>query len=392
MNSEPQTYQTADMSTVAQPAPQYVPTRTVEDMLSACRMRGCVCIPRKMRLGMTVLCLVLTVSLLLGTVVVLCGGASMWVYSPPTADTPNSDPESTTPEPVGNPTYPYADGKVGTAVLPSAPNAATISASLIGSSHAVLADVTTGEVIASLGADEYIYPASMTKVMTLIVAVENLPYESSLSDTVTISEEVFERMAQEGSSGVGLEPGEKLTVEALLYALMLKSDGVAACELARYVAGSEEAFVDLMNQKAAAMGLTGTHFENPTGLHHEKHKSTVRNIAAIMAYAMDMKLCREILVTKSYNAPAVQANGKAFTYTFYHNLLVTHFESTKPHQPNNLTVIAGKTGFTDESRHCLVTYAQSKDGRAYICVTANAPKPESRIKDYIAIYNTYANP
>lgn len=387
MSSDSHSYDS--LRTVADTQMQ-TPERTVEDMLSSCTMRGAVSIPRRMRNSVAVLCIVLTLTLLLGSVLILLGGASMWAVKPSVstseAETGESDTEIAPPDA----TYPYADGKKGTAVFPTAGNARTVDASLMGSSHAVVVSVKEGKVVASLGADENIFPASMTKVMTLIVAVENLPHKSSLTDTVTVSQEVYDRMTAEGSSGVGLEPGEKLTVEALLYALMLKSDGIAACELARYVAGSEEAFVEKMNQKAAEMGLSGTHFENPTGLHHPRHKSTVRNVASMMAYAMDMQLCRRILTAKTYNAPCVTADGKQITYTLYHNLLVQQFEKTTPNQPRDLTVIAGKTGYTPESGYCLVTYAQGRDGNDYIAVTTKSSKYAGCISDYIALYNAYA--
>ncbi len=287
---------------------------------------------------------------------------------------------------------PFADGKTGSVLLPWAEEVKVIPESHINASYAALADLATGEIIASRKADSVIYPASMTKVMTLIVVVENLPNESCLKDTITVSEEVYENMKRAGSSGIGMEAGEKLTVESMLYALMLKSDGIAACELARYVAGSEEDFVELMNQKAEKMGLGNTHFENPTGLFHPDHKSTSREIASIMAYAMNMQLCRRILMTQSYNAPFTTAGGESKNYYLYHNLIVTQFDKISPNQPNSLTVVAGKTGFTDESRYCLVTYAESADGHGYVCVTAKGDNYSTCIADYLTIYNTYAKP
>ena len=133
----------------------------------------------------------------------------------------------------------------------------------MSAAHAALAKISDGQIIASSGADERVYPASLTKVMTLIVVVEHLRSEAALQETITISSNVVDAMKAEGASGIGLAAGEKLTVESLLYMLMLQSDGVAACELARYVADTEEAFVSLMNQKAQSMGLTGTHLPIP---------------------------------------------------------------------------------------------------------------------------------
>ena len=294
--------------------------------------------------------------------------------------------------------HPYADGASGSALIPWADRPYVIPAKDINAKHAALADLSTGEIIASRLADEIIYPASMTKIMTLIVVAENLPSEASLQDEITISQAVYNEMKAAGSSGIGLEPGERLTVESLLYALMLRSDGIAACELARYVAGSVEDFVDLMNQKADKMGLTYTRFRNPTGLYHPDHVSTTREIASIMAYAMNMKLCRKVRLTQVYHAPCVGANGTEFTYDLFHNLMVTRFEEmqkqtpSQPVQPTLVKVAAGKTGYTNESLYCLVTYAETADGRGYVCVTAKGESYADCIKDYLTIYNTCVKP
>ncbi len=388
-----------DPQTVEPSAP--APECSVDSLLSSFPMRGHVRIPRDLSRGIAVLCMVLSLTLVLGGILLSFGGASFRrkaPSSPAPMPTPSeslpaaSDTTAVTPPIHSGATYPFADGPDGSALFPSIGGLDAVDPSLIGSSHVALADVSGGRLVAGVGADELIYPASLTKVMTLIVAVENLPHESSLTDTVTISQEVYDHMVSEGASGIGFDPGEKLTVEALLYALMLQSDGMAACELARYVAGSEEAFVALMNQKAASMSLTATHFENPTGLHHPEHKSTARELASIMAYAMKMKLCRTIMTTELYKAPFTMATGEQKTYLFYNGLLVTQFDRVTPNQPDALTVIAGKTGYTPESGRCLVTYAESSDGKAYVCVTANAANYTGCIADYITVYNTYAKP
>ncbi len=288
--------------------------------------------------------------------------------------------------------FPYADGVSGNVLLPWADKVGIIPASSINASHAALADLSTGEIIASRKADEVMYPASMTKVMTLIVVVENLPDEDCLTEEITISKAVYDEMTAAGSSGKGFEPGERLSVESLLYALVLESDGIAACELARYVAGSVEDFVELMNQKAEKMGLSNTHFENPTGLFHPDHKSTAREIASIMTYAMNMMLCRKVMLTQVFDAPCTGADGQKFNYTMYHKLTVHLFEKNAVHQPNTAQVLAGKTGFVDESRYCLVTYAETKDGRGYVCVTAKGDNYNSCVADYITIYNMYVQP
>ena len=334
-----------------------------------------------------VIAILLVLSIILSVVLFVGGRSVYFSFTPKVEEETAGDGVASA---VGD--FPYADGASGVVLLPWADKVSIIPEGSLYSTHAALADVTTGEIIASRKADEAIYPASMTKVMTLIVVVENLPNEECLKEEITISQSVYQAMVNEGSSGIGLEAGERITVESLLYALMLKSDGIAACELARYVAGSEEDFVELMNQKAEKMGLSNTHFENPTGLYHPNHKSTAREIASIMAYAMNMKLCRKVLLTQSYTAPCVGTDGKKFSYNLYHNLIVTQFEKIPVNQPDDVKVAAGKTGYTPESKFCLVTYAESADGHGYVCVTAEGDSYNACIADYITIYNTYAKP
>ena len=284
-------------------------------------------------------------------------------------------------------------GPAGVVQLTYSDASSLIDTEQLHSKNAAVADVSSASILASRSSSATIYPASMTKVMTLVVAVEQIKYEEKLQDIVTITKETVDRMQREGSSGAGLAAGEKLTVEALLYALILKSDGVAACELANYIAGSEAAFADLMNQKAAEMGLTDSHFVNTTGLHDPEHYSTCRDIASIMTYAMQIPLCERILSAKSYVAPCTQPSGTTFNYTFYHSLLVTQFDKFKDqgrdYQPDGMTLVAGKTGYTPESGYCLVTCAKDARGKTYVCVTAGAENYATCVEDYMTIYETY---
>ena len=294
-----------------------------------------------------------------------------------------------------NASHPFADADEGNGLIAWAPdNALKIVKTGKSSNYVALVDCSKKQVIASHHADDKMYPASMTKVMTLIVVAENLPERESLDVLLTVSKDTYDAMTEAGSSGVGMSAGEKLTVESMMYALMLKSDGMAALELANYIAGSEEAFVELMNRKAEEMGLQNTHFVNSTGLHDDDHYSTCRDIASIMNYAMSMSLCREIMTTTSFNAPVSNADGFSFTYNLYNNLLEpkqSEFKKNKEKfHPNGFEIVAGKTGFTDEAGTCLVTYAEREDGSAYICVTADAKSYNESIKDYIYIYENYA--
>ena len=145
----------------------------------------------------------------------------------------------------------------------------------LNSPHAILLQADSGEVLAEKDADSTIYPASMTKMMTALLAIEANP---DLDTPVTLPEEIFPALQAQNASLAGFQPGETATVRDLLYGAMLPS-GAECCEaLAREVSGSEEAFAARMNQKAAELGMTATHFCNPTGLHDPEHVSTVRDM------------------------------------------------------------------------------------------------------------------
>lgn len=257
------------------------------------------------------------------------------------------------------------------------------------SDFAVLVDVNTGEIIASKKAQKTIYPASMTKVMTLIVVYENLKSENSLNDTITVTQAMHDQKITEQLSGDLYTVGEVLTVKDMLYALMLKSDGIAALGLAEYIAGSEDAFVALMNQKAVDMGLKHTNFTNCTGIHNENHYTTCQEMAAIMMYAMKNPFCADVMSTPSYRTVTnVYTEG----ITFYHSLLVTRLESELPNlKLKTVDVTAGKTGWTgSESGRCLVSYAVGESGHKYVLVTAKAPNKNEEMLDLEYIYNNYA--
>ena len=269
-------------------------------------------------------------------------------------------------------------------------NCPTIPESAINSDHAIIVDVTTGKIVASRRSTVTIYPASMTKVMTLIVVAENLKNEAALDDVITIS------TAQGQNSGYGFKVGEKLTVKDLMYAAILQSDGIACIELAKYIAGSETAFVKLMNDKVAELGLLegdpenvpSTMFQNCTGLHHKYHQSTAYDMAVIMAYAMQNPLCANVLSSLSYKPSDNFRPGEGCT--FWHTLLHNHLNDQSI-QPKKATILAGKTGLTEKetSGHCIVAYSKGDDGHFYVSVTAKADGWPANVDDILKIFNTY---
>lgn len=292
---------------------------------------------------------------------------------------PNNDKEQTSGE-----SYPLRVDGIVIELPEAADSKETIPNDLINSDKAVLVDVTSNEIIASRRAGQVIYPASMTKVMTLIIVAENLKSEAALDDVITISKEY------NGNSGYGFKVGEKLTVKDLIYAAILQSDGVACLELADYIAGSEANFVKLMNEKAREMGLKeeSTLFQNCTGLHHQYHFSTCRDIAVITAYAMKNPFCANVLTSIKYK-PSENFrpdDGCTFWSTLLHNRLADGAV-----QPKRAEIIGGKTGLTekDTSGYCIVSYAKGKDGHFYISVTAKAEGWDANVQDIISVFNEY---
>lgn len=259
----------------------------------------------------------------------------------------------------------------------------------IYSEFAILVDAESGQAIASRKATEKIYPASMTKMMTLAVVVDNLKNTESLKDVITVSESTQKEMERLHSSGVGLKAGYSLTVEEMLYALMLYSDGAAATELAIYTAGSTEMFVALMNQKAKSIGMQNSNFTNCTGLHDDNLYSTCRDIAALLSYCMENDLCKKIMSSASYGRVKLGDTE----VMFWHQYLILKDDKVGKYAfPKSGSVIAGKTGLTDEAGYCLATYYE-KGGKGYICVTAKDMNPGSTVHvkyvDHKTIYENY---
>lgn len=249
------------------------------------------------------------------------------------------------------------------------------------SSSAVLVDVQTGAVLAEKNMDEKIYPASMTKVMTLLVAAENLP---DLDAAFTMTQAIIDPLYLAGASMAGYVNGETVTMRDLLYGAVVPSGAEATEALAQAVAGGEEAFVAMMNEKAAALGLTNTHFMNTSGLHDENHYSTVHEIALILQAAMENETCAEILSAENYRASETEQHpdGLAMTNKFLYRV---HHE----YALGGAEITAAKTGYTAEAMNCCASAGKTPDGRSVICVTANAWTGEFCIEDHIALYTKY---
>ena len=339
---------------------------------------------------------VLRVALTLLVCAALLGGAVYYAHRQivkPYLDTPvtsgetdtPSEPEAAVPEePVQEPEpepLPEPEPEQPALTLAQASeNTRTLDLELYSSS-AVLVDVQSGTVLAEKGMDEKIYPASMTKVMTLLVAAENLP---DLDATFTMTQAIIDPLYLAGASMAGYVNGETVTMRDLLYGAVVPSGAEATEALAQAVAGSEEAFVAMMNEKAAALGLTNTHFMNTSGLHDENHYSTVREIALILQAALENETCTEILSAENYRASETEQHpdGLAMTNKFLYRV---HHE----YALNGAEITAAKTGYTAEAMNCCASAGKTPDGRSVICVTANAWTGDFCIEDHIALYTKY---
>ena len=207
------------------------------------------------------------------------------------------------------------------------------------------------------------YPASLTKVMTAVVVLD---HAEALDDVVEAPSDIFPALWEQNASMAGLQPGESATVEDMLYGLMLPSGADCAIALARYVAGDVEAFVELMNRTAAALGMSGTHFTNPTGLHDADHYSTARDMTTLFAHAMRNGTFRIIAGSPSHTMSSASLHDGDLTVDS------TVFEELGTPFVAGGWIVAGKTGYTPEAGLCLATAARF-GGRTYILVTAGAP-------------------
>ncbi len=224
------------------------------------------------------------------------------------------------------------------------------SALELSANSAILIEASTGQVIYEKDADTKRPMASTTKIMTALVAIES----GDISREITVDAAAA---GVEGSS-IYLCAGDKITLESLIWALMLESANDAAAAIAIGVAGSVDAFADMMNAKAAELGLTSTHFTNPHGLSHEEHYTTARELAMLTAAAMENETFRQIVATDKYKI----SYGDTVRCLNNHNKMLRIYEGA----------VGVKTGFTKASGRCLVSAAE-REGMTLIAVTLGAP-------------------
>lgn len=233
----------------------------------------------------------------------------------------------------------------------------------------ILMEESTGTILYEKNSDEAHYPASITKIMTTLLALEN----GNLSDMVTFSDDAINNT--EGS-GIARDYGEQMTLEQCLYGVMLESANECAYAVAEHVGGTVENFVDMMNAKAKELGCTNTHFANPHGLQDENHYTTAHDMALIAQAAYQNETFRIIIGTKMYTIPPTNKHAEETVLRNHHDMLCTYHNANRKYLYPYC--VGGKTGYTATANSTLVTYAE-KDGMTLICVVMNTQSPNQFI-------------
>lgn len=228
---------------------------------------------------------------------------------------------------------------------------------------ALLVSLDTDEVIYSKNADEKMYPASLTKIMTAVIVLENT--EDLDKETVTVSKSALTKILGTGSTVMGLVEGEVVTARQLLYGLLMTSGGDAAYVITEHWGGTTSEFAKLMNNKAKELGMNSTNFVNPHGLHDDDHYTTASDLAKLIKHALQFEDFKTIVGARRYSMEATNLY-KARTLVTTNYLI----DSSTAYYYRYVKGI--KTGYTDMAGRCLATYAE-KNGYEYMCILMGSP-------------------
>ncbi len=228
---------------------------------------------------------------------------------------------------------------------------------------AILFGLNDCEVLYAKNAHKQLHPASLTKVMTALVALKygSIDQVLTATDAVTITES--------GAQLIGLRPGDSMTLNQALHVLLLYSANDVAMLIAENVGGSTEHFVELMNQEAQELGATNTHFMNPHGLTQEEHYTTAYDLYLIFNEALKYEKFNEIIQMSSYETTYSNSEGEVITLSIRNSNLFLRGDYKAP---ENITVIGGKTGTTNAARSCLMLLAKDAQGASYIAIILKA--------------------
>lgn len=259
---------------------------------------------------------------------------------------------------------------------------ATINYSGLYSQYGLIIDVDNKDILASLNGYSMMYPASMTKVMTVLTARQYISTEE-LDNYIEVTQEATDYAFSHGCSAVNFSVGEMVTIRDLFYGTILKSGADAAYMLAVYVAGSHEEFVNLMNENCVALGISETtHFSNCVGIYTDDNYSTCYDIAVIMAATVQDEFLQEVMNARKYTTSITTEHPEGILIS---NLFLRRIEDFI----TGGEVCAAKTGFVNQSGNCAVSFMKGDDGKNYVCVTGHGGSPWQEVYDHIALYNIY---
>ena len=270
--------------------------------------------------------------------------------------------------------------------LPDEPEQNTLDSSKVKlySPNAILVRLKDGKVAFETKSKEKIYPASLTKIMTAIIAIENI---ADMHEKIVLTESIFRNLYEDNASMAGFLPNEEVSAIDLLYGTLLPSGADAAAGLAILSLDSESEFVNKMNEKAEQLGMVDTHFTNVSGLYDDNHYSTVNDIATLLEYALKNETFREVFtsVTKTTASTNKHPDGIKLYSTMFKNMGNYEFDGGE--------ILGGKTGYAgEESGLCLASLAV-KNGTEYILVTAAAAGNQNtepyHIMDAFTVYGEY---
>lgn len=240
----------------------------------------------------------------------------------------------------------------------------------VNSKFYLMLNLTNNSIEFEKGQNEKIYPASMTKIMTCLLVIENTRHFDKI---ITITNNDLKGLDEAHSSRAGFMVGEKVTVEDALHGALLASGGDAARAIARHMAGTEKEFVNIMNKKAAFLGMKDTHFINPIGLHDENHYTTLHDMAILFKYAMDNEKFKEIVSCAEYHVKSNKHENLGFLNSMYY--IMDH------HDIDHTYMIGQKSGYTPEAGLCLSSMAE-QDGQKYLLITAKADKEKNEVGNF----------
>lgn len=219
-----------------------------------------------------------------------------------------------------------------------------------------LFDITNGKVLYSSNLHKKLYPASTTKILTALIALKY----GNLSDTITISKNAT--VFPTGASLAHLKEGDQITLEELLYGLLLPSGNDAAVAIAEYISGSVEEFANLMNSEAYSIGATNSHFVNPHGLHDDNHYTTAYDLYLIFNECLKQEQFVKVVCEKSHTGVFKSKDGATRKEEWKNTSL---YMTGEAEQPTTVEYLGGKTGNTDEAKRCLIAYTKDKNSNKY---------------------------